>query len=103
MTSGSTANPSRYARMRITTMTPTRRPLALTPRSAFARHFVDSPQVAKQHRHQCERVGIWPVTQGLVGVFVHFHENRVDPDCGRRPRERGDEFALTARSLTTRP
>ena len=59
-------------------------------------HLMDSLEVVEQRREFVEAIGIRTVAERMVRVLVDFHEHRVDSDCGRRTRQRRDEFALSA-------
>src|SRR6202023_3695991 len=87
----------RYAAVAVTTTTAGRSGAG----SALALQLVDSPKISEQRRDQRQWIRIRTVTESVIGVFMHFHEDRIDADGGRRTRQRRDEFALPAGALAT--
>src|SRR5579875_4145678 len=67
-----------------------------------AHQIVDSPEPVEQSGQLVQRVGIGPVAESTVRIFMHFHENRVDPGGQRSPRQRLDEMALPIGALASR-
>src|SRR5439155_20214946 len=52
-------------------------------------HSVDGLQLAQQALEPIERPVVRPVAERVIGVLVHFHEERVDPDRHGSTRPRG--------------
>src|SRR5450755_816487 len=68
--------------------------------NAFACELVDPSQAVEERRDLSQRIGIWTVTEGIIGILMDFHKHRIDTDRGRRSRQWRNELALAARSFT---